>query len=171
MNMGGKIKPIVIFYSLTGNTKKLAREISKILNCDVEELIDLFKMLGPLGRVLAGRFHRKKRFTRIKDIKCDLRQNDIIIMGTPVWGDTMAGAIRSFITNYHSQIKHVAFFCTFANNSGRVFKDMETLCKKKPIGLLGLGKVELKKEDFHEKINDFVKGIKKELIRLDKRPN
>ncbi len=146
---------------MTGNTKKVAREIASRLNCDIAEINDLLQLLGPLGRVIASRFYKSKIWIRIKEIKNDMENYDIIILGTPVWASTMAGPVRSVISKYHSQFNQVAFFCTYANDEGNTFQEMEVLCKKKPIGTLGVVKTDLKTEKYKKKVSRFIADLRK----------
>jgi len=53
--MGGNtVKPLVVFYSRTGTTKKVGEALVDLLQCDNEELIDTKKRTGPLGAYSLG---------------------------------------------------------------------------------------------------------------------
>lgn len=49
------MKTSVIFYSRTGNTRKIAEELSNSLKCDTEEIVDTQKRSGVFGYIRSGR--------------------------------------------------------------------------------------------------------------------
>jgi flavodoxin len=63
------VKPLVVFYSRTGTTKKVAETISNILKCDVEEVFDTKNRAGVLGWLRSGRDAGSKKPTAIEKAK------------------------------------------------------------------------------------------------------
>lgn len=156
------MKALVVFYSRTGTTKKVAETIAKSLKCDIEELIDLKNRKGILGFFSGGRDAAARNLTCIAQPKKDQRSYDITILGTPIWAWNMCPAIRTYITKYKNNLKKVAFFCTMDGSGGKnAFKEMAGLCKKKPIGAVELRKKEVVKEKNIPMIKDFIKAIRK----------
>jgi hypothetical protein len=78
-------KTLVVFYTRTGVTCKVAQLISKALNCDVEEIIDKKDRTGATGYILGGRDAMKKTLTELKSIKHKPNDCSMLIIGTPVW--------------------------------------------------------------------------------------
>jgi len=128
------MKTLIVFYSKTGNTKKVGIEISKILNADVDEIIDNKKRSGILGFILGGRDALRKKPTTIQNQK-DPSNYDLVVIGTPNWASTMVPAVRTYLTKY--KLKKAAFYCTFGGNVGTCFKEMESLSSK-PLATLAL---------------------------------
>jgi len=60
-------KSLVVFYSRTGTTKRVAESISNLLKCDVEEVIDRKDRKGPLGCLKSGSDAMSKKLTVKKD--------------------------------------------------------------------------------------------------------
>lgn len=60
------MKALVAFYSRTGNTKKLAEEISKILEADIEEIRDKKDRSGAIGWLFAGKDATSKETTELE---------------------------------------------------------------------------------------------------------
>jgi flavodoxin len=106
------MKSLVVFYSRTGTTKRIGEALAQLLECDNEELVDTKKRSGPLGFVSAGRDAQAKNLTTLADIKHDPALYDLVILGTPMWGGTLSGAMRTYISANKSKFKRVAFFCT-----------------------------------------------------------
>lgn len=155
-------KTLVVYYSRTGTTKRVAESISKILQCDIEEIVDAKDRKGMLGYILSGRDAIHKKLAEIKPVRTDLEQYENIIMGTPIWASTISSPIRTFIYQYKNYFKNVAFFSTQAGEVNEsIFKEMEELSGKKPIAQLGLRTKEVVKDKFISKAEDFVSKVSK----------
>ena len=154
------MKILVVFYSRTNNTRKVAEEISSVLDCDIEEIIDTQKRSGPLGYMRSGRDASTGKLTTLKDIKNDPSQYDILIIGTPLWAWHVSTPVRTYIYNNQANFKNVAFFCTAGGKSfDGAFNDMEELSGKSPIATLGLREKEIKDESYKSKVTEFTKNI------------
>ena len=94
---------LVMYYSRTGNTKKLAEEIAK----GVEEVKDVKCVLKPISEVT----------------KDDFVTSDGIIAGSPVYFGTMAAELKEVFDKFVGIRKHMedkigAAFATSADPSG-----------------------------------------------------
>lgn len=158
----GKTKCLVAFYSRTGTTRKVASAISKTLKCDMEEIVDTKNRSGVLGYLGAGRDAAMKKLTEIEKTKHNPALYKLVIIGTPVWAQTMSSPIRTYITKNREHFKgaKMAFFCTmYGTGSKNTFADMEELCGKTPIGVLELTTKEVQNEEFVNKVNGVVGKI------------
>ena len=94
-----KVKSIVIYYSLDGNTHAAAERIAKELGCDIERIVlqkDLPKNAFARIIVGGGQVTVNKR-PPIKPLEHDPKDYDLIILGTPVWAGKSASPIASFL--------------------------------------------------------------------------
>jgi flavodoxin len=154
------MKTLVIFYSRTGTTRKLAQEISKNLKCNIEEIFDTKNRQGLFGYLRSGRDAMSKRFTRIKPITKNPSKYDFIIIGTPVWVGTMSTPIRTYLYENRNNFKKIAFFCTLGGSGAeKTFRDMENICNKKPIATLQLRTKEVKNNTYSEKLKEFINKL------------
>lgn len=154
------MKTLVVYYSRTGNTRKVAESISKMLKCDIEEIVDMKNRKGILGFLGAGRDTVFNKLTRI-NVKKDPSEYDMVIIGTPIWVGNMTVAIRTYLNLYKGKFKHVAFFCTMGGSGDkRAFKNMEELIEKKPESTLVLRDREIKR-DYISRIKEFVDKLSK----------
>jgi flavodoxin len=155
------MKTLIVFYSRTGTTKKLAEKIAEFLKADIEEIIDLKDRSGAVGWLASGRDAMKKKLTDIKKINNDISKFDLIIIGTPNWAGSVTPAIRTFLLKNKDNIKKIAFFCTMGGeNPGKVFIQMQELINIRPLGILALNAKEVIKEMNVEKIKSFIKSLK-----------
>jgi len=158
------MKTLITFYSRTGKTKNVAKEISKIIDTDIDEIKDKENRKGIVGWMHAGRDAYKEVLTDI-EYKNNPKNYDLVIIGTPIWAAKMTPAIRTYLKKNKNNFKKIAFFATSGSNDGiKTFSEMESLSKK-PITTLILtnknfkGKVikvwEIKKiKEFCEKIKN-----------------
>lgn len=159
-----KMKSLVVFYSRTGTTKKAAEDISKTLKCDIEEIIDLKNRHGLWGYFISGKDAGLKKLTKIKETLKNPKDYDLIIIGTPVWAHNMAPAVRTYLSQNKELMKKVAFFCTFGcSGAHSAFKNMKNVCGKAPVALLALKTSEVMRNNYFDKLNDFIKAINREM--------
>jgi menaquinone-dependent protoporphyrinogen IX oxidase len=53
-----------------------------------------------------------KETPELEPYQIDLKNHDIIYIGTPVWAFTFTPAIRSFLKHTHLKNKKIVLFCT-----------------------------------------------------------
>jgi flavodoxin len=155
------MKALIVFYSRTGTTKRLAEAIAKELKADIEEIIDKTNRKGILNFLPSGRDAMKKKLTQIEKIKKDPSKYDIAIIGTPNWAGNMTPAIRTYIGQNKSKFKKVAFFCTQGGSAAQeTFREMEIISKK-PVSVLQLRTGQVMKNDYENEMKNFLNDLKK----------
>ena len=151
------MKTLVVFYSRSRTTKRVAQEVAKALNADIDELIDKKSRKGILGFLRAGYDATRGKTTEIEFEK-DPYDYDLVIVGTPIWNGRVTPAIRTYLLWNREKIKNAAFFSTCAGRPGKCLEQMEELWGKKPI----LRKVLIRKrldegtEELAEELKKFV---------------
>ena len=140
------MKKLVVYFSQTGNTKKVAGKIAKNLRADLDEIIDRDK------RGEEAMF--KKELLEI-NFKKNPSKYDLVIIGSPVWAFGVPPATKSYMMK--NKFKRVAFFCTYALMTGFFFGKMKKFSRK-PLATL---KVHMKKiNQSDEKIRKFCNKLK-----------
>jgi len=151
------MKILIIFYSRTGNTKKVGQEIAKNLKANIEEIIPLENYFGILGYIKASVEALFKKMPQINKIKKNPFEYDLVVIGTPTWAHTMASPIRTYLSG--NKFKKVAFFCTYGGIYGKVFQKMEKFSKK-PINTSTLKTKEIKNNLYKKQVENFCGGLK-----------
>jgi flavodoxin len=64
-----ELKSLVLFYSRSGNTRRVAEMIARQLEADIQELVDKKGRAGMLGFLRAGRDAMKKKTTELESLK------------------------------------------------------------------------------------------------------
>ncbi|MBR2470391.1 MAG: hypothetical protein IKB43_09665 [Fibrobacter sp.] len=110
-------KSLVVFYSQTGSTKKVADVFQKARNADVFEI----KTTAPYpstydSTVAAVRVQREsKQWPALTNPKADLAKYDTVFLGYPIMFGTFAPPIYSFLDSNDLSGKVVVPFCTYGS--------------------------------------------------------
>jgi flavodoxin len=159
------MKILVIYYSLSGNTQKVAEAIAGTLKADINQLKDrrsrtgLFGMFRTMYQVLFS------RPGEIRFANTDPYQYDLLILGAPVWIMKLAPPMRSYILKEKDRFNQVAFFCTEgASGAPSAFKTMESLCGIKPAATLEVTKADIKSEQYLKKTHTFANNCYQTLL-------
>ncbi len=140
------MKFLVVYYSRSDATEKVAKTIAGQLSCDIVGIVSKRKFAGPFGFIIAGFNAARKRRTPIEKPAMEPSDYDFVIIGTPVWASTMAAPLRTFLDIYRINIKKTAFFLTKGGHKiTKAFADMEEVCGIKPSATLELRKRQVKK--------------------------
>lgn len=130
IDMGDK-KVLVAYYSYSGNTEKAAKKIQNITNADIFEIVPKKAYSKNYNEVVALAQEEKQ-----KDVRPELVDNgnvkdyDIIFIGTPVWWYTMASPVKTFLTKNDFNGKIIVPFCTHGGGgASTTYTDMQSLAK------------------------------------------
>ena len=122
------MKTLIVYYSRSGITRKVAEELKHNLDCDIEELIDKKDRSGSLGYMRSVINALRKSPANLEEIKNDPASYDLVIIGTPVWTMKMSTPIRTYIQQNHPKFNNVAFFATAAGSGfDSTFSEMREL--------------------------------------------
>jgi flavodoxin len=130
------MKALIVYYSLTGTTHKLAERMAGMLKCDI-------KRLSMFGRSVS-----------IAD-----NQYDIVIVGTPIWLYHPSFPASRFLSKNKKTLPDVAFFCTYQTTIGKSFDMMERKCGKKPARVLQMMGPEIGTEAGDQKLREYLEQL------------
>jgi flavodoxin len=155
-------KTLVVYYSRTGNTKKIAEEVAAALQADVEELKDGKSRRGPIGFIMAGREAVRKVPANLKALQHDPAAYDLVVVGTPVWANTVCSPVRTFLERNRAGFKSVAWFCTAGaedpTGAEKAFAAMTEASGLAPAATLGFGQAGIK-TDHSQQLSAFVASL------------
>jgi len=157
------MKTLLVYYSRTGLTKKIAALISTKLKVDLDEITDKKERAGVLNYIIAGKDAMSESLTGILYAH-DPRNYDCVIIGGPVWAWTMTPAIRTYLDKNVDalKIKKVAFFATQGSDGAdKKFAAMEKMLGIKPLATLVINARDFRSDVHVHKTDSFVQSIKK----------
>ena len=117
-------KTIVIYYSATNNTKKVAKQIANNLDCDLFEVVpkDKYTSDDLNYNDNNSRVYKEYNNEALRDIKLNTtkidnwEQYDTVIIGYPIWWGIAAWPMSSFVKNIDFDGKNIIPFCTSASS-------------------------------------------------------
>lgn len=160
-------KILVVYYSKSGNTERVAKDIAIRLNADIEKIIDKKNRAGLIGFIAGGRDAMKKKTTEIGLIEKNPAAYDLVIIGTPVWAGDMAPAARTYLVQNKDKIRNFACFETSGGTAAeKIAVSIEEAVGKKCLASMGLTVQELKNDKIcQEKKAAFANAINNAAIR------
>ena len=105
---------LCVYYSRTGNTEKLVREIAQELQCECVRLDDGVDRSGLAGWLRSGMQAMARQVPEVQDIKTvlPLSAYDLVVIGTPVWAGRCSAPVRSFLKKYGQHLRRAAYLIT-----------------------------------------------------------
>lgn len=126
---------LIVYYSYTGHTERIAKYIQKKLNCDILELKPLTPYSKDYQTVVdqEENSNNSNRLPKIEKINKNLDNYDEIIIGSPVWWYTIAPVVRSFLKENDLSNKVIKPYATNAGWLGHTFNEIEELCSNSKV--------------------------------------
>ena len=149
------MKALIVYYSRTGTTRKIAEAIKNSLDGDIDEIQDAESRSGIFGWLKAGRDAGSKSLTRIENVDYNPSDYDVVVIGSPTWNGTVSTPIRTYITEYKDKLQDIALFSSGYSREPDAFEEMDMLLGGKSIATLHLHKkqeIENRKSTAQDKI-------------------
>ncbi|MBQ2313018.1 MAG: hypothetical protein II183_02515 [Elusimicrobiaceae bacterium] len=128
-------KVLVIYYSWTGHTQDIAKQIAELTKADIYriETEEEFKS-SPAFYARVKKNLKEKNFPKLKGQLPDINNYDTIFVGGPVWWYTMSTPLYSFLGQIDFKGKQVIPFSTQGSNPGTFLQDFTVNAKNAQIG-------------------------------------
>jgi len=155
------LNSLVVYFSRTGCTQTLAREISKLLpGAQLEEIREVQSRKGVLGYLRSGLEALVATAPYIEPLQKDPSQFDIVVLACPVWMSRIASPMRTYLLKMESRLPRVAFLVTEGGSGGnRALLQMRDLCRKIPLAELIVLESDATKKIPHESLKRFCDQI------------
>ena len=159
------MKSAIVYYSYSGNTKKVAQELADYLRQTQDvELIELVPQDEPrsfFGQCRRAFWHSK---AKLEPVNTNLLPYDMICFGTPVWAFGPAPAINTYLEECSGLCgKTALLFTTYGSGTGndRCLKYMRGILAKKGMEDFKQFSIQQYKVDNAE----FVRSVIKETVQ------
>jgi len=156
-------KFLVVYYSRTGNTARVARAVATRLKADVEQIGDKTDRHGLLGYLRAAFEARRAIAAEISPPMTDPAEYAVTIIGSPVWAWNIAPAVRAYLQSNRGRLRAMACFVTSGDtDAARVVPEMERVAQLPALALTGLNARELRDAAACEgKLDAFVSALQR----------
>ena len=107
-------KSLVLFYSWSGNTRRIARNIAEKTGADLRELQPETDYPQNYDEVLsqARKEIERKQYPALRPIDMDWNAYEAVYLGTPNWWSTAAPPVTAFLREMMPTDKTIIPFCT-----------------------------------------------------------
>lgn len=151
-------RTLIVYYSMTGNTQKIADEIRAAMGAevDLERIHEPRERHGMTGAFRAMFDAVTRRKPPIEPIDRQPADYDLLILGGPVWAGRMASPVRTYASRHGGNAPQVAFFCTEGGSGAdTAFAELEQLCHRAPSATLIVDRAHLAGMSHHDEVARF----------------
>ncbi|HEX8954694.1 MAG TPA: flavodoxin [Burkholderiaceae bacterium] len=151
---------LLVYYSRTGITRLLARDIARRGGWDIEEIREVRSRDGVAGYARSLIDVLSKRHPAIEAPDKNPASYDLVIVGTPVWASDICSPLRSYLAENRGKFKRIAAFCTMGGSGGeKALRQLALQCDREPVAKLVLTRDEVEGGMFGTKAQSFVGQI------------
>src|SRR5262249_55236616 len=151
---------LVVYYSRTGTTRKVAESVAAALQCGSEEIVEDRSRRGNLG-------YLRSLFEAIRKVPShtiaepeDPSTYDLIVIGPPVWAWSVSSPVRAYMTAARTRLPAVAFFCTMGGaGAEKAFAQMQALAGKSPAACLAVKAHDVASASYGPELEAFVETL------------
>ena len=121
-----KRRPLVVYYSLDGNTQFIGESIAEAVSADALQLKTKrgLPSIPGIRHFLGGMQAVLGLEPKLEPYSVSLQAHDLLFIGTPIWASRHTPAVRAFLSRHEIEGKQVALFCCYAGNPGQAFEAM-----------------------------------------------
>ncbi|RAP51717.1 MAG: hypothetical protein BZ137_09735 [Methanosphaera sp. rholeuAM130] len=151
------MKTLIVYYSRTDITKKVAEDIREKLECDIERIMPKVNYNTKIGYARGIKDAIGEKIVDLEDLTYDPADYDEVILGVPVWASKAANPLISYIDKNNGKFKDIKIFVT-AGSSGfeSTIKQIEKHIGLKASKTMTLKTIDVKNDAYESKVNEFI---------------
>lgn len=159
-------RTLVVFYSRTGNTRRVARELAAALDARIDEIRAPAIGQGALGALRALLLALRSRPAEIEGLRHDPADFDLLLVGGPVWASHVAAPVRAYLAERRASLPPVAFFLTFkGQDAAPAFREMAEAAGRKPIDQASIRVAEIRRGQAAAAAKGFLARLRRHMAR------
>ena len=122
---------LVAYYSQSGQTKRMAEMIAEKTGADMYEIVPVRTYNDDMWKAWdeAQIERQENKYPSLRGELPDISGYDMILIGTGVWGYTMANPVTTFVREMDFTGKEVSAFWTFYDHDEKINNDMKDALK------------------------------------------
>lgn len=131
--MSKEKKPLIVYYSWSGNTKAIAQMIQELTTGDIYQIETRNPYPTDYNQTVDVAKQELRANTRpeFMEQNINIDNYDVIYLGYPNWWGTMPMVVHTFLESYDFSGKTIIPFCTHEGSGlGKSVRDITKLCPK-----------------------------------------
>ncbi|RAP54565.1 MAG: hypothetical protein BZ137_01555 [Methanosphaera sp. rholeuAM130] len=151
------MKTLIVYYSRTNITKKVAEYIAEKLDCDIEQIIPKVNYNSKIGYARGIKDAIAAKIVELEDLTYDPVDYDEVIFGVPVWASKAANPLISYIDKNKGKFNDIKIFVT-AGSSGfeSTINQIEEYVGFNASKTMTLKTIDVKNDAYESKVNEFI---------------
>ncbi|HKY36811.1 MAG TPA: flavodoxin [Polyangiaceae bacterium] len=167
METATRPKVLVVYFSRTGTTRKLAESIAHATHADLEELRESRSRLGVIGWIRSGYEGTYRVASNPLPLTVSPEEYDLVFVGSPIWNRALSSPVRGFLKQYGKSLSQIALFATCAERGAEsVLDEMAALAASAPLAKLAMREADVKRSPAVQ-VGEFVETA---LVAWEKQP-
>lgn len=153
---------LIAYYSMTGNTQQLSRELRAQLGngVDEERIREPRERRGLIGTLRSTCDVMLRREPSILPPAHLPGDYDLLVLGGPLWAGRLAGPVRAYARQYGTAASRVAFFCTQGGSDpAPAFAELQRLCHRAPRATLAINRDDLAPTRHARALRHFIRSV------------
>ena len=133
------MKILVVYFSRSGHTGRIAKEIARRCEADLDAIRVVERAEGWWDRLVARLRSQRHAEPMIHRPDRNPARYDLVIIGSPLVRSAIAAPVRAYVHQYDGRFKRVAFFCAEGGSSaGHGFAELSKLCGQRPVATFAI---------------------------------
>jgi menaquinone-dependent protoporphyrinogen IX oxidase len=132
------MKPLIVYFSRTGNNEELAMQLQKRLNCPARAMLNISRHRSKLALIFNTIFAVDSRII-VPEI--DFEAYDRFILVAPIWAGSIPAPMQTFIRKNKQLLRSVSFATICGGQPGqreKIRRQLARLLSKEPVTLMEL---------------------------------
>jgi flavodoxin len=140
--MSAQSKILVVYYSRSGTTRRIAELLASELGADIEPIREESAHAARAGArgyvrsLLDALCHRR---VPVAPPLHDVSAYDAVVVGAPVWASSAAAPAVAWLKAHGAQIRHLALFCSLGGRGSQpALEQMSKAAGKAPLAVCAI---------------------------------
>lgn len=151
---------LIVYYSRTGYTASLAKEVAGMTGWDCVEIKDRHPREGAWGQFRCALDVLLHRHPRIEFYDRPVAHYETVILAAPVWLQSLASPMRTFIASHRGHFAAVAYLCTYGGRGAeKAARQAADMAGAPLLATLAVTSHELEQGDYRRRLDQFLKSL------------
>jgi flavodoxin len=160
------MKTLVVYYSLSGKTRAVARSLAQQLAADGEEIRCARYRPGFWVYVKGSYDSATGRLPAIKPGR-DPSHYDLVVVGGPIWAGHAATPVRGYLRQQAGRLSKVAFVLTHRGSPpDKALQEMQALARVAPLDTLVVREADVESGTFKSAASSFAASLQERAAKV-----